>query len=136
MLKLLFSVGTFAISGSTTAPLPPSGVSSAISALVQRISCLNGLKSRIHGGTHPTIAELVDFWQLCQHSSQYRIEALLLDPLAMAKSQTADVFRRNQLLQDEMNNFANHLSVFPVAYIDVMNYLDRVCAIGIVPQQI
>jgi hypothetical protein len=96
----------------------------------------NGLKSRIHGGTHPTIAELVDFWQLCQHSAQYRIQALLPDPLAMAKSQTADVFRRNQLLQDEMNNFANYLSAFPVAYIDVINYLDRVCAIGIVPQQI
>jgi hypothetical protein len=68
--------------------------------------------------------------------TQNSYSEISLDPLAMAKSQTADVFRRNQLLQDEVNNFANHLSVFPVAYIDVMNYLDRVCAIGIVPQQI
>ena len=85
---------------------------------------------------HPSLAELIDLFQMSQHTSQFRIPALLLDPLAMAKPQDAAVIRRQNLIMDEMNFLHNYSSTQFVPYDNILNYLDRMISIGVLPQQL
>jgi hypothetical protein len=93
----------------------------------------NGLHSRFNG-RHPSIAELVDFFKTSQHSSQYRIQALVIDPMAMALPMSAEIIRRHHHLQTEMTMFSQYFSTNFVSFDSVMIYLDRIIAIGLLPQ--
>ena len=57
----------------------------------------NSLHSRL-SNYHPTLAEIIGFFQIQQHSSKFRIQTLNTDPLALLLPQKLDVIRRNTLL--------------------------------------
>jgi hypothetical protein len=63
----------------------------------------NGLHSRL-SNYHPTLAEIIGLFQIQQHSSKFRIQALKTDALALPLPQKPDVIRRNTDLHNEMRS--------------------------------
>ncbi|KAG0431102.1 hypothetical protein HPB47_022090 [Ixodes persulcatus] len=92
----------------------------------------NGLHSRLTSH-HPDLAEFIQFLQVIQHSSQNRIQALLLDHLAVASAPGVEVSNRNKRLQEEMALFSGYLSSAVPTFQDVLNYLDRITILGVLP---
>lgn len=92
----------------------------------------NGLHSRLTSH-HPDLGEFIQFLQVTQYSAQNRIQALLLDPLAVACSPPAHVSHRNRLLHDEMAAFSAYMVTAAPTFPDVCNYLDRIVSVGVLP---
>lgn len=92
----------------------------------------NGLHSRLTSH-HPDLAEFIQFLQVIQHSSQNRIQALLLDHLAVASAPGVEVSNRNKRLQEETALFSGYLSSAVPTFQDVLNYLDRITILGVLP---
>uniref|UniRef100_A0A914ULM2 MULE transposase domain-containing protein n=1 Tax=Plectus sambesii TaxID=2011161 RepID=A0A914ULM2_9BILA len=96
----------------------------------------NGLHSRMNG-RHPSLAELIGLFQISQNTTKFRVRALRTDPLALPKPQKAEVIRRNTLLQEEMPRFYHYCMTAPqTSYQDILNYIDRIIAIGVLSQQL
>ena len=95
----------------------------------------NGLHSRLNG-RHPSLAELIDFFQISQNTSKFRIRALITDPLALPYPQKQQVIHRNIMLHDEMRLFYQYNLTTPTSYQDIMNHIDRVINFGILSQQL
>ncbi|KAG0418938.1 hypothetical protein HPB47_004481 [Ixodes persulcatus] len=93
----------------------------------------NGLHSRL-GSRHPDLAEFIQFLKVSQHAAQNRLQALLWDPLAVAKPTISAVVNRNLLLHAEMDTFASFISSQAPTYQDVVNYLDRIASFGVLPE--
>ncbi|KAG0415798.1 hypothetical protein HPB47_007029 [Ixodes persulcatus] len=92
----------------------------------------NGLQSRLPS-RHPDLAEFLQFLKSAQHAAQNRIQALLLDPLAVAQPQSHVIQTRNNKLHQEMDAFASFISSHPPTFVDVRNYIDRVASSGALP---
>ncbi|KAG0428879.1 hypothetical protein HPB47_024151 [Ixodes persulcatus] len=93
----------------------------------------NGLHSRL-SAYHPALAELIQFIQVSQFASQNRIQALLRDPLAVASAPSRQVRERNEKLREEMALFSSYVSATAPTFQDIINYLDRVAAFGLLVQ--
>ncbi|XP_042148915.1 uncharacterized protein LOC121837372 [Ixodes scapularis] len=92
----------------------------------------NGLHSRL-SSRHPDLTEFIQFLQVAQHAAQNRIQALLLDPLAVARPTSSFVSARNERLHAEMDAFASFTSGNAATYQDVCNYVDRIASTGVLP---
>lgn len=90
----------------------------------------NGLHSRL-SAHHPALAEFIQFLQVAQFASQNRIQALLRDPLAVAKAPSRQVRERNEKLREEMALFSSYISANAPTFQDNINYLDRVATFGL-----
>uniref|UniRef100_A0A914VEW9 MULE transposase domain-containing protein n=1 Tax=Plectus sambesii TaxID=2011161 RepID=A0A914VEW9_9BILA len=96
----------------------------------------NGLHSQMNG-RHPSLSEIIGVFQSSQDSSKFRLRALRTNPLAVPKPQKAEVVRRNTLLHEEMAAFHHYFMSTPMTtYQDILNYIDRIIAIGILSQQL
>ncbi|KAM7292949.1 hypothetical protein ISCGN_026082 [Ixodes scapularis] len=91
----------------------------------------NCLHSRLPS-RHPDLSEFLRFLKSAQHAAQNRIQALLLDPLAVAQPQSHVIQTRNKLHQ-EMDAFASFISSHLPTFVDVRNYIDRVASSGALP---
>ncbi|KAG0418120.1 hypothetical protein HPB47_005115 [Ixodes persulcatus] len=89
----------------------------------------NGLHSRLPS-RHPDLAEFLQFLKSAQHAAQNRIQALLLNPLAVAQPHSHVIQTRNNKLHQEMDAFACFISSHPPTFVDVRNYIDRVASSG------
>ncbi|KAM7309482.1 uncharacterized protein ISCGN_013113 [Ixodes scapularis] len=92
----------------------------------------NGLHSRL-SSRHPDLTEFIQFLQVAQHAAQNRIQALLLDPLAVARPTSSSVSARNERLHAEIDAFASFTSGNAATYQDVCNYVDRIASTGVLP---
>ncbi|KAG0440721.1 hypothetical protein HPB47_016202 [Ixodes persulcatus] len=92
----------------------------------------NGLHSRLPS-RHPDLAEFLQFLKSAQHAAQNRIQALLLDPLAVAQPQSHVIQTRNNKLHQEMDAFASFINSHAPTFVDVRNYIDRVASSGALP---
>uniref|UniRef100_A0A914UQ12 MULE transposase domain-containing protein n=1 Tax=Plectus sambesii TaxID=2011161 RepID=A0A914UQ12_9BILA len=96
----------------------------------------NGLHSRMNG-RHPSLAKLIGLFQISQNTTKFRVRALRTDPLALPKPQKAEVICRNILLHNQMNMLYQYfMSSEQTSFQDIMNYLDRITAIGVLSQQL
>lgn len=93
----------------------------------------NGLHSRL-STRHPDLTEFIQFLQTSQYAAQNRIQALLLDPLAVARPSSSRVAARNDRLAGEMDCFAAYVSTQYPTYQDACNYLDIIGSIGVLPE--
>ncbi|XP_064472579.1 uncharacterized protein LOC135387145 [Ornithodoros turicata] len=94
----------------------------------------NGLHSRFTC-RHPNLAEFLEFLRVSQHAVQNRVQALLLDPLAVPTPTSAAVRERNASLLQEMDSFSWYLSTSPVSFMDLTTYLDRIALVGVLPSE-
>uniref|UniRef100_A0A914XJ59 MULE transposase domain-containing protein n=1 Tax=Plectus sambesii TaxID=2011161 RepID=A0A914XJ59_9BILA len=96
----------------------------------------NGLHSHMNG-RHPSLAEIIGLFQSSQDSRKFRLRALRTDPLALPKPQKAEVIRHNTLLHEEMTAFHHYFMSTPMTtFQDILNYIDRIIAIGVLLQQL
>ncbi|KAG0422081.1 hypothetical protein HPB47_002072 [Ixodes persulcatus] len=92
----------------------------------------NGLHCRLPS-THPEMAEFLQFLKSPQHAAQNMIQALLINPLAVAHPQSHVIQTRKNKLHQEMDEFASFISSHPPTFVDVRNYIDRVASSGALP---
>ena len=69
------------------------------------------LHSRLNG-RHPSLAELIGLFQMSQHTSKFRVHALLTDPMALPKPQNPDVILRHSCSVATVVNFRLNTSMF------------------------
>lgn len=94
----------------------------------------NGLHSRFTS-RHPNLTEFLEFLRVMQHATQNRVQALLLDPLAVPTPTSNAVQERNRGLLQEMDDMLSYMSASPVSYADLAVYLDRIASIGALPSE-
>uniref|UniRef100_A0A914W1D5 Uncharacterized protein n=1 Tax=Plectus sambesii TaxID=2011161 RepID=A0A914W1D5_9BILA len=102
-------------------------------------SYVEGWHNRLHSqmnGRHPSLAKLIRLFQVSQNTTKFRVCALCTNPLALPKPQKVEVICRNTLVQAEMNMFYQYFMSAQTSFQDIMNYLDRIIAIGVLSQQL